>query len=353
MNSGRISAAYARGLLDYLRTRGVDPCVLYPRALVAAVEQGKGPAEIPLPEWIAMFPPAIRALDEHDLPVKAGASLRLRHLGALGHVLMSCATLAEVALQLRRYIRLLGQIGEPALSVENDSAHLLWLWPYETPADPAIAQFMLGARAMFMRWLANRHDLLLDAHFHFARPRDTGGFEREFGGRLLFDQPQSKLVFPAKYLDLPVVSADEALHAQAEIQAQALLSELRGESELLDRLKTVLVRGLANGRVGLENAASGLGLSVRTLQRRLAEHDRSFQDVLDEVRRAQAERLLRTPHVPLTQIAFLLGYSEQSSFHEAFRRWTGVAPGAWREGILHQEAGSTSQEPRRRAAPAV
>src|SRR3546814_19659116 len=76
------------------------------------------------------------------------SSLQVRHLGVLGHVLMNCQTLGEVAEQLARYIRLLGQIGRPEVTVKGDRVHLLWCWPYDSLAAPCIAQFMLGARAM-------------------------------------------------------------------------------------------------------------------------------------------------------------------------------------------------------------
>src|SRR3546814_6199505 len=100
-----------------------------------------------------MFDLAIAHCDDPALPLKAGASLLVRHLGVLGHVLMNCQTLGEVAEQLARYIRLLGQIGRPEVTVKGDRVHLLWCWPYDSLAAPCIAQFMLGARAMFMRWL--------------------------------------------------------------------------------------------------------------------------------------------------------------------------------------------------------
>ncbi len=327
---GVIASLYARGLLDYLRSRGVDPARLYPEARVRQLESARGHEEIPLTEWIGMFDRAVEALGEPDLPLKAGASLHVRHLGVLGHVLMSCATLGEVAQQLARYIRLLGQIGQPEVQRDGDRIHLLWIWPHPTPPSGAVAQFMLGARSMFMRWLADRPDLRYDAHFHFPAPPDTQAFERVFGGELHFDQPRSKMVFPDAYMALPVATADEDLRQQVEARAQSLLRVLEGEAPLLSALKGVLARNLANGRVSLEEAAAALDTSTRTLQRRLGALGRSFQSVLDEVRLHAAENLLRDPNVSLTQIAFLLGYTEQSTFHNAFRRWTGASPGSWR-----------------------
>jgi AraC-like DNA-binding protein len=73
-----------------------------------------------------------------------------------------------------------------------------------------------------------------------------------------------------------------------------------------------------------------LHLSPRTLHRRLAEHDRSFRDVLNELRRGRAEAYLRDPTISLAEVAFMLGYSEQSTFQHAFRRWVGTTPGEFR-----------------------
>lgn len=327
---GLIASLYARGLLDYLRAHGVDPETIYAPERVAQFEAARGHEEIPLAEWIAMFELAIATTGDPALPLKAGASLHVRHLGVLGHVLMNCETLAEVAAQLARYIRLLGQIGQPVLTVDGERAHLLWNWPYDSPPVDSVAQFMLGARAMFMRWLADRPDLRYDARLHFAEPADVSAYAQVFGGRLAFGQPLTEMIFPASYLQLPVASADEDLRRQVEARAESLLRKLSGEPPLLRELKTVLTRNLANGRVALADSAAALGLAPRTLQRRLEALGQPYQRVLDAVRRAAAENLLRDPHVSLTQIAFLLGYTEQSTFHNAFRRWTGASPGVWR-----------------------
>lgn len=329
--TGVIAGLYARGLLDHLRERGVDPARLYPAARVTELDQAQGHVEIPLGEWIGMFETAIDALDDPALPLKAGASLRMRHLGVLGHVLMNSATLQEVAAQLARYIRLLGQIGEPTVSVTGTRVELLWNWPFDTAPDPAVAQFMLGARANFMRWLANRPDLRFDAHLHFPRPADLSAYERVFGGELRFAQAHSKMLFSADYLHLPVVSADEDLRLQFEVEAERALQQLSGESALLRELKRVLMRNLANGRVSIDESAASLKMSPRTLQRRLGEIGLSFRAALEQVRQAQAQALLRDPGVSLTQVAFLLGYTEQSTFHNAFRRWLNCSPGAYRK----------------------
>lgn len=325
-----IAAFYARGLIDYLRGRGVDPNGLIASDKMAALDAAKGHAEVSMSDWVAMLDSAIAALGEASLPAQAGASLHLRHLGVLGHVLMNCTTLAEVYVQLARYIRLLGQIGQPVLTRQGHEAHLLWQWPYNTPAPGGVAQFMLAARATFMRWLSGRSDLVFDAHFHFPHTEGDAAHHRIFGGVIRYGQAESKLVFPVHYLDLPVVAADEELRRQVEERAQALLATLADEPATLRQLKTVLSTRLAQGHATLGHAAAALGTTIRTLQRRLAAENVSFQSALDSVRRERAEQLLNEGAASLSQIAFLLGYTEQSTFQNAFRRWTGSAPGVYR-----------------------
>ena len=335
-----IAAFYARGLIDHLRARGVDPARLLPAEQLDTLDQARGNAEVPMADWVAMLDAAIAALHEPALPAEAGASLHLRHLGMLGHVLMNCATLQEAYTQFARYIRLLGQIGQPVLDLRGAEAHLIWQWPYNTPAPGVVAQFMLAARATFTRWLSGRSDLQFDAHFHFAPPPDGSAVhQRIFGGVIHYAQPESKLVFARAHLALPVVAGDDELRRQVEERAQALLTTLSDEPLELRQLKAVLGTRLAHGHATLHHAAAALGTTARTLQRRLTTAGVSFQAALDTVRRTRAEQLLSEGNASLSQIAFLLGYTEQSTFQNAFRRWTGLAPGEYRRGHAQRRSG--------------
>lgn len=139
------------------------------------------------------------------------------------------------------------------------------------------------------------------------------------------------MVFPKEYLNAPIASASgQDSQRRAQSGAQTLLKELAGETEFIRQTQLVISRGLGLGRIALKQIAVELDLSVRTLQRRLNQQGQTFREVLDEVRAARAHDYLSDPILPLSQIAFLLGYTEQSTFQSAFRRWTGVAPGRYR-----------------------
>ena len=331
--NARSAALYAQGLVDYLRSRQVDVASL-DAALMRSM-QSEAAGEASLTDWVRLLESAARTLNEPELPARAGASLQPRHLGPLGHVLMSCNTLEEAYRHLARYIRLLGQIGQPKLVIRGSSAHLQWHWPYASKPPQSVALFMLAARVRFMRWLADAQDLAVDARFHGPAPGPVEPFAAIFGGTVQFEAKLSELVFPAAVLAKPVAMADEAFREQAEQRAAALLERLTGHPPLLRQVKHTLMQRLASGAVALEDIAAQLHVSPRTLQRKLQAQDTNFQAVLDEVRADTAEDLVTDGRTPLAEVAFVLGYSDQSTFNTAYKRWHGTSPGRARRAAAH------------------
>lgn len=326
----KVTAAYAAALVDYVRSRGLDPQKLYANSGLPDLESLAARGQISFRDWLKMFDIAADALGEPDLALKAGASIKIKHLGVLAQVIMNCATIGEAFLQLARYIRLLGEFGQPELKIHGDSAHLIWGWPY--PSDPPVALvlFMQAARTSLVRWLTSRPDMVGDVYFYFPAPADTVIYKEIFGGKLFFGQATNKIVIPASYLQAPIVCADESWRKLAEIEASAVLHQLSGESELQQQLKKSLISKLELGCVSLDEAARELGMTSRTLQRKLDAEGQSFRRILDEVRLARAQNYLRDPKLSLADVTFLLGYAEQSAFQYAFKQWTGETPGEYR-----------------------
>jgi AraC-like DNA-binding protein len=135
-----------------------------------------------------------------------------------------------------------------------------------------------------------------------------------------------------------VPNADVGLYPVLQQHAEQLLrarqrSSGSGEG-IAAQVEAAIIRNLAHDKVRLAIIAGELALSPRTLQRKLADAGSSFQQVLDQARYALARDYLRQPGLSLADIAFLLGYQEQSAFTHAFKDWAGVNPGAWRGGAL-------------------
>jgi AraC-like DNA-binding protein len=242
---------------------------------------------------------------------------------------MTCGTLGEVVAQAQRYNRLVGGFGTPSLVRRGDTAELLHEWT-EGAATPAAEQLFAAVTATLARWFSDRPDLRWDVCFRCERPADLRYHDRLFRGELRFAQSETKLVFPSGYLDLRVSLANREIHSLVVAQADALLGDPSPEPEFLSNVKAAIARDLAASRVSLASVAQALRMSTRTLHRRLEEHGCSFRAVIGEVRRARAEAYLQSPAISLAEVALLLGYSEQSTFQHAFKRWAGVTPGEFR-----------------------
>jgi AraC-like DNA-binding protein len=156
-----------------------------------------------------------------------------------------------------------------------------------------------------------------------------GEYVRVFGTLPRFDAGRNAARFDAALLAHPVPNADTSLYPLLRRHADELLRQ-RLEPGIAAQVRTVLARALPQGGGRLAAVAEALGMTARTLQRKLADAGTSYQEVLDALRFALAQQYLERPELSLVDIAFLLGYGEQSAFTHAFRDWAGSTPGAWR-----------------------
>jgi AraC-like DNA-binding protein len=132
-------------------------------------------------------------------------------------------------------------------------------------------------------------------------------------------------------LDRPFLTHNAELLAMIAPQLEAELNDRRSHETITDRVKGTVKKILAGQRPSILEVARVLGLSARTLQRRLADADITFQQVLEEARRELAYHYLLQSSLELNETAYLLGYENANSFFRAFHHWEGVSPGQWRD----------------------
>lgn len=167
---------------------------------------------------------------------------------------------------------------------------------------------------------SQEEDVLVDA------PRDLG--KREWCERL--DAPANVVTFARADLERPQRSSDAHLATLLERHARLLHDRLPARESFAAAVRHALADLLTTGHTDLAATAAKLRVSGRTLQRRLSAEGTTHRSVLDELRRDLALRYLEAGDAGLQEIAFVLGFSDQSTFHHAFVRWTGHTPGAWR-----------------------
>src|SRR5688572_22471660 len=154
--------------------------------------------------------------------------------------------------------------------------------------------------------------------------------ERHFGCRVRFKADRNALVFRSSDLDRPFVTHNEELVTIIGAQLDSELKARNASVNVGDQVKDVLRRSLAGKRPTLRDVAGELGLSARSLQRRLTDAGITFQQLVEETRRELARHYLKQRAVELNEAAFLLGFEDANSFFRAFQGWEGILPGEWR-----------------------
>lgn len=173
--------------------------------------------------------------------------------------------------------------------------------------------------------------IMPEVHLRRGAPADPAGHVKALGPNLHFGAGEDRVVMDAAQWATPLPGGDAVLRSVLAEHAEILVNDLPDpDPEPLDDVSAALADALPRGRPELAFVAGQLGVSPRTLQRRLSEQGITWSSLLARTRFALAERLLADPALSVDEVAVLLGYAEASTFHRAFRQWTGQTPGAWR-----------------------
>lgn len=251
----------------------------------------------------------------------------------LGYLGLSCDTLGEAMLRFARYNRLVYDGNPIAMDMQGEEVSISWGIEYGRPGqladETAIAAFTTISRQLVAQELTP-----LAVNFVNPEPAELQAYTDFFQCPVSFGHSITSVRFAADFLRLPVRNSDPALRQLLEQQAEAQLEALPDTGRFGTSLNQALIHCLHDGNPGLETVAQRLGLSVRTLQRRLGEQGLNFQALLDRTRAELARRYLGDPGLSLADIALLLAFSEQSAFNRAFKRWYGESPRRYRQGVV-------------------
>jgi AraC-like DNA-binding protein len=192
----------------------------------------------------------------------------------------------------------------------------------------AMHEFMLAAQLIVARRLTGMSGLCpLEVHFSHARPASTLVHQRIFRSALRFQQSGCALIFPSALLATQLVTADPGLATVLDRHAANSLQKFDRNMHLPDRVRELVRQNLATGKLSACMLARRLGMSGRTMHRRLVAHGSSYRGIVNDVRRELALHCLRDPNLSAREMARLLGFRTGPAFHRAFRRWTGTTVG--------------------------
>lgn len=263
------------------------------------------------------------------LGILIGQRARLSSLGAVGVMAQSCPTAGDALRELEHHLQVQDRAAIISLEVEGRSAALSY--QVTTPGVEAIDQIyclvaLVGRNilgALFgSAWRPDQ------VHLPIARRAGARLLREELGAPLRFDAERLAFVFPASDLQRPLATADPLLHRMMSERVAQLEAKLH--RDLLGQVRDLMQTMVFVGDSRTSRVAGRLGLSLRTLNRRLADLGSSLHRIREEVWTETACQLLANTEKTASEIAQILGYSDLSAFTRAFRRWKGVAPTQWR-----------------------
>ncbi|GAB3047312.1 AraC family transcriptional regulator [Acinetobacter apis] len=268
--------------------------------------------------------------DEH-----AGFSSQPRKLGTFAmmcQLIIHSKNLGEALELSSQFYRLFGDDWFIGLERDKHEARFVPFIPRTEDPQHFMTDNMLMIWHGLASWLIDRRIPLERVHFNYPAPEQADEYDALFFAPLIqFNASRTEITFAADYLDLPIRQTTETLEEFLKIGPTQFLINFKNTNSLTSRIRDVLKNHIGEEMPTLNDVASMLYLSPQTLRRRLATEGRSYQGVKDALRRDAAIHLLLKPSLTLEDVAQQVGFSETSTFHRAFKKWTGVTPGLYRQ----------------------
>jgi len=252
----------------------------------------------------------------------------------VGYTMMSCADLRGAFERLIRYMLILSDALTMTMTDDGDVCRFDFvLFGGKRPVPRQRIEFIFVTVLSFCRWIARTDVSPRSVEFAYSAPADVSPHRAAFRCPVSFDAERNSLLFARADMNLPLPTFNPQLAELHERYAGEYLRHF-DNAQMSYRVREAIVRRLPDGEPRRDEIATELRMSERTLQRRLEGERTSFVQLLDDTRRELADQYLGRLHLSLAQAAYLLGFSDQSSFFRACRRWFKASPGEYRNRLL-------------------
>jgi AraC-like DNA-binding protein len=317
----------ARMVAVRLRAAGVALAPLLSRAGLTTEQIDDPNARMPVQSQIKLLELAAEALHDDLLGFHLAQDYDLREIGLFYYVLASSEILADALHRAERYSGIVNEGFSLQARIGKDTAIALSYVGIDRRSDRHQIGFWLTSLVRLCRQLTNRRLVPSRVKVMHRRDKTPAEFRSLLGCEIEYGASTDEIVFPAAVKLMPIVSADPYLNQLLlKYSEEALAHRPANGATLRSSVENAITPLLPHGKAGAGEVARQLGMSHRTLARRLAAEGLTFSEIQTELRTDLAKRYLRDGDLPVSQIAWLLGYREVSAFTHAFKRWTGTAP---------------------------
>jgi len=313
-----------------LESYDVDPGLAIDRIHYRPGDEAAATRRLKFSDYDAMLSRASTLVNDPAMGIRTARFMHPSHLGALGHAWMASSSLRAAIKLAARFRRMFNEQIVMQVDELPDRVRVTY-GMLQKPSNPRMLGDAQLANLLTMCRLNFGTNLEpVEISLKRPEPSDPSPWQEIFGSSVCYDQPENSLAISARDADTPLTGSNrELVHIHEEVIRRYLVTLDR--NNILNQSRLRIMEQLPSGRVTEDDLANVLNMSKRTLHRKLRENNETFRSLLLQVRRNLADRYITNQEYSVTEIAFLLGYSDTSAFSRAFKTWHGRSPTQVRE----------------------
>jgi AraC-like DNA-binding protein len=329
-----VGISLVRALVDAIERAGVDVGEYLAAAGVTEELLQDADARVDGPVYDRLQELAVVMSGDPALGLHMGEHASLGAFHLVGHIAAQCRTVRDVIDVFLRYYRIVTDIPPPQLIEEGKRVRIVYQFQHTTPVCNRLrSEFVMTRFLVIGRMFTGASESPEEVWFEHSAPSYAAEYNRIFGGRERFRMPSTGMVLDRALLDREQRYADPRLYAMLRDKAEEALRRLDRGATLAERIKDLVLCRVLDAKPSLSDASREVGMTPRALRRKLEAEGTSFAAVVDDARAELARRILGEASTTIQEAAYRLGFAEVSSFHRAFRRWTGMTPSAYRASL--------------------
>lgn len=342
MSRGAITIAYMTRLLQDAAREGVDLASLFREAGLDPALLQKPETRIRTGEFIRLLQIVMRRTEDEFIGLGHGTKSKPGTFSMMAHAVINCPNLGKAMERSAQFYRI---VDLPiALRLEEGATESRLILTTAAPEHDNILEAIIFISVRFWSWLTGRNLEPVSIQLDFAEPPQADEFRGIWKGPVTYNNARNAVVFPTSWLSLPLVQNPLSLSKFLKDSLALIIVGNQQPIGLPEQIKAIISKGYGNAFPDFAQVCETLNMTPQTLRRRLKEENTSYQAIKDGIRQDAACYYLAKEELSIDEIALMMGFSEASSFHRAFKKWTGQTPAAYRRELLGLPPESDDEE---------
>lgn len=333
------TAVWGKTLVDELKSRGFSPSQIAGNSGVRLWVLDQDEPKLSFDQLALLFERAAELTNDDLIGFRHGQNRDFRRSGLVAYVGLSSPTVQTLLENLSRYQR----VSSDAIEIDTSKiGEGIVEWHFHAPRAVSRGQYVeFGAAGIIdaLRRLTGRRIYPERIDFRHYRSQSDSPMRKYFGCPLKFGSDENRLTLKLSDLSIPLVTADNHLYRLMKKYCEEAIAKSKStKPPLIAIVEEAIAKDITATQA---DVARRIGMSVRTLSRRLSDEGTSYKEVLEDYRAAMSRSMIDGSDMSFTEIAYVLGYADLSTFSSAFRRWNGLSPTQYRDRISKQAGGPT------------